>query len=377
MKIVIASDSYKGTFNSVEITNLISNSFSRLTKSSNIVSIPLTDGGEGSVDVIEHNNCNVKKINIFIHNPFFSVINSQYLMINNETCYIETAKANGLSLIEYSIGNGLITTSFGVGEMITDAIDKGFKHIIIGLGGSATNDGGIGLLIALGAKIYDKNKKMIKVGSAKDLINIKNIDFSLLDKRIKNIKFTILSDIKNFILGDYGATYIFGPQKGILEKNIFDVENGMENYCNIVHKLFDVDLNKIVGGGAAGGIGATLSFITNTKIESGINFFIDFSNLKEQLADADYLILGEGMLDKSSFYGKTVGGICKRFDNNHGLTILVICGQCNIDKTILSNFNISQVYSLFSKKMNLEEYKRLTPKNIDKVVEKINKDYLE
>lgn len=375
MKIVIACDSFKGTFNSVKISELICDSFRQSILLPTIISVPLTDGGEGSIDVIKHNDDRVKEIDVFVHNPLFRTIKSQYLMIDSETCYIETAKANGLSLTEFSSGNGLITSSFGVGEIIIDALDKGFKHIIIGLGGSSTNDGGVGILNALGAKIYDKNNKIITIGAAKDLINIKKIDLKNLDKRIKNTKFTILSDVKNFLLGDYGATYVFGPQKGILENDLFNVENGMENFNNIIKKSFNIDLNQIVGGGAAGGIGATLSFITNSKIESGINFFIKFSNLQSKLDNADFLILGEGTLDKSSFYGKTVGGICKSIEDKKDIIILVLCGQSNIDKGTLANFNISKVYPLFKEKMTLNEYRDLTSVRINKCVKQIIKDY--
>jgi glycerate 2-kinase len=376
MKIVIASDSFKGTFNSVEITRLIGDSFKAAIPNLNLVSVPLTDGGDGSINVIKHNDLSASDVDVLIHNPLFKIVKSQYLKIDNETCYIEVAKACGLSLIEFKGGNGEITTSFGIGDMIIDALNKGFKHVIIGLGGSATNDAGIGMLISLGAKIYDKNDELIKIGNADDLINIKKINLNGLDKRLFDTKFTILSDVKNYLLGDYGATYIFGPQKGINPEKIALIENGMENYRNIFLKTFNFDLNTVVGGGAAGGIGATLSFITKTKIDSGINFFIQFSNLKEKLKDADYLILGEGMLDKSSFYGKTIGGICKSIEDNTKIHILVICGQINIDLGILSNFNISKVYPLFKEKMTLDEYRRFTPTCIEKVVKTISKEIL-
>lgn len=371
MKVIVAPDSFKGTLSSIEITNIISDSILDVSKKVEVVRVPLGDGGAGSYDVVKYNLKTAKEIFVKVHDPLNKVIKSSYLDIGNGICYIEIAKACGLPLIPYKEGNAAITTSYGVGELILDALDKKFKRIILGLGGSATNDCGIGLLIALGAKFVSKGNREITLGRGEDLIRIKDYDFSTLDPRLKTTKFTILTDVKNMLVGKNGATRIFGPQKGAHGKVNDDLEEGMLNLIDVVKNKDGMDLSNIVGGGAAGGLGACCAYILNARLEPGIDFFINLTKLDQYIKGADYIFIGEGKIDNSSLNGKTISGVCELVKNNDKKTkVIALCGRCDIDIDKVQEVGVDDVYQLFDKEHDLKFYKENTPIRMGEFVDK-------
>ncbi|MBN2893940.1 MAG: glycerate kinase [Bacteroidales bacterium] len=363
MKILIIPDKFKFSFSSLEIADLIKKNIER-TISADIETIPISDGGEGFLDAINfRNNYSIIKTNVL--NQLFTPIESHFL-IKNQTAYIEYAKTGGLQLITESNHNPMFTSSFGLGQQILKAIDIGAKKIIIGLGGSSTNDGGIGMAAALGYVFTDIHGKQLNP-TGSNLINIHNITKSELYYKLRDIEFFAATDVSNPLLGINGAAKTYAAQKGANEFEINELEKGMINYVNIIKKTLKTTLNKIKGEGAAGGIGAGITAFLNGKIISGSQFIIDFLKLEQKIKTADVIISGEGKLDNQTFQGKTVGQIYN-LTKKHNKKLIIIAGFTEIN-TKPPNTNI---ITLFDKQTNIEEAKKMTSKRIN---EKLKIDY--
>ena len=324
MKIVIASDSFKGTLSSLDICHLFKDELVKypLIKAAYL---PIADGGEGSLEAIAF-SLKGRYINITTKNPYFVDIDSRYFLDDNNVAYLETASTAGLTLIEDL--NPAKTTTFGLGQQVLDAINKGGKKIYIFLGGSATNDGGCGLFAALGTKFYNgRNKEFIPVGSTlKDIVRIDN---SLVDKRLEGIEIIGMCDVDNPMHGPQGAAYIYGPQKGADSKMAVELDKGLEHLANIIKKDLHIDVANIPGAGAAGGIGAGILAYAKGTLKSGIETILEIIAFDNAIEDADYVISGEGRLDEQSFYGKTIKGIAARCQRNNRKLILIV-GSSNI-----------------------------------------------
>jgi glycerate kinase len=318
MKIVIASDSFKGTLSSLDICHLFKD---ELVKYPSIKAayLPIADGGEGSLAAIAY-SLKGRYINITAKNPYFVDIDSRYFLDGNNVAYLETASTAGLTLIEDI--NPSKTTTFGLGQQVLDAINKGGKKIYIFLGGSATNDGGCGLFAALGTKFYNgRNKEFIPVGSTlKDIVRIDN---SLVDKRLEGIEIIGMCDVDNPMHGPQGAAYVYGPQKGADNKMVIELDKGLKHLATIIKKDLHIDVASNPGAGAAGGIGAGILAFAKGTLKSGIETILDLIAFDNAIVDADYVISGEGRLDEQSFYGKTIKGIAARCQRNNRKLILL------------------------------------------------------
>jgi glycerate kinase len=324
MKIVVASDSFKGTLSSIDICHLFKD---ELDKYPNIegVYLPIADGGEGSLEAIAY-SLKGRYVSIIAKNPYFQDIKTQYYNDENKSAYIETASCAGLTLIKDL--NPAKTTTYGLGQQVKDAIKNGCHKIYIFLGGSATNDGGCGLFAALGTKFYNgRNKEFIPVGSTlKDIVRIDN---SLVDKRLEGIEIIGMCDVDNPMHGPQGAAYIYGPQKGADSKMAVELDKGLEHLANIIKKDLHIDVANIPGAGAAGGIGAGILAYAKGTLKSGIETILEIIAFDNAIEDADYVISGEGRLDEQSFYGKTIKGIAARCQRNNRKLILIV-GSSNI-----------------------------------------------
>lgn len=366
-KVVIASDSLKGTLSSKDIIDITKEVIKENKLDIELVPFIIADGGEGTVDAFSNAlKGELKTISVKDANGFD--IEATYFLYNKKAV-IEVASA--ISLPNTKIQNPLITSSYGVGQLIKSAIDNGAKEIIVGLGGSATNDGGVGMLSALGVKFFDKDDNLIQVLSNQDLINIHHFDKTQLDELIKDVHITGMCDVENPLLGPNGATYIYSPQKGATDEMLPILEKNMEHYKNIVYNNINEDYSLVPGAGAAGGLGFALVALLHAKLESGINLLLDNIGFDEAIKDADLVISGEGRLDKQSFYGKVIDGVSSRcMKNNTPLTLIVGCVKDNFDQKEVIDRNIKDVLITSNGETEFEEIKKNARSNYKRTIEK-------
>ena len=359
-KVVLIPDSFKGTLTSIEICTIISDKMNKHFPHCHVVSIPVADGGEGSVDCFL-SALGGEKIFETVSSPYFEDMESFYGLIG-DTAVIEMAACAGLPLVE-DRKNPSLTTTYGVGQLIMSAAKKGCKKLIVGLGGSSTNDGGCGAAAAVGVKFYDKEgNEFIPVG--KTLKDIDRIDLSHKAKELDNIEIITMCDIDNPMYGTKGAAYIFGPQKGADEKMVIVLDKGLKHLCDVIEKETDRNLKDVPGSGAAGAMGAGMIAFFNSKLQMGIETVLDAVKFDDIIADADMIFTGEGKLDTQSLRGKVVIGVGKRAKNKN-IPVTVIAGgaAANIDEAydmgVTSIFTINRLpedfeISRYKSKENLE-----------------------
>jgi glycerate kinase len=372
-KVVLIPDSYKGTLTSLEICNIISDKINKHFPKCNVLSIPVADGGEGSVDCFL-SALGGEKIYETVSSPYFEDMESFYGLIG-DTAVIETAACAGLPLVE-DRKNPSLTTTFGVGQLILAAVNKGCKRIIVGLGGSSTNDGGCGAAAASGVKFYDKKgNEFTPVG--KTLINIEKIDFSKKTKELNNIEIITMCDIDNPMYGPMGAAYIFGPQKGADEKMVAELDKGLKNLCDVIKRETGKDLKDVPGSGAAGAMGAGMIAFFNSTLQMGIETVLDAVKFDEIITDADMIFTGEGKIDTQSLRGKAVIGVAKRAKNKN-IPVTVIAGgaEMNIDSAydmgVTSIFTINRLPEDFQISRNKsKENLEATADNILRLIKRI------
>ena len=366
-KILVSSDSFKGSLSSKQIGDIFKD-VSKDYKDVSITSIPIADGGEGTLDAIYSTRAYTFKEKE-CSNPLFSPITAKYL-INENTAIIEMAQASGLTLIPYKDGNAAITSSYGTGELILDAIKSGCKNIYITVGGSATNDGGIGALSALGYEFLDKEGNKLKpIGD-----NLKNI-VSIYTKNAvntKGIKFTIIADVDNPLVGKRGATLFYGKQKGAVGDVAVSLEKGMVNYANVIEKQFGMRFHDKKGAGAAGGISTGLMAFLNAEIRSGIDTVLDLVNFNDYLKDTDAIVTGEGCIDAQSIHGKAISGVINRA-NIYNIPVYLIAGGSRLSERELKAIGIKGVSLLADKAKDLED----SMKNADKYAKECAKELIE
>ena len=318
-KCVIASDSFKGTLSSKEITDLFEIEFKKVFPHAELAKVVLGDGGENTLEVFANNFPYGKYHIVKVTGPNFQKTKAKYYTYD-DTAVIELAEASGLSLITEK--NPLKTTTYGVGELIKDAYMKGYRKFYVALGGSSTNDGGCGLLSALGVKFLDsENKEFVPVGGT--LSNIKNIDITNI--LVKDAHFTILSDVKNVMFGPSGAAYVFAKQKGASDEEIEVLDKNLKYLNELFIKYSAKDVSNISGSGAAGATSSGMLAFLDSEIVSGIDTILDLIDFDNIIKDADYVFTGEGKLDNQSFNGKLISGVLNRTKKQNIKTIC-ICG---------------------------------------------------
>lgn len=351
MKVVVAVDSFKDCLSSREISNIIEKSLKNVDENIIVEKIIIADGGEGTVDALKE-SIDFTIIDCIVENPLGKKIKSQYgLVVDKGIAIIEMASASGLQLLDDNQRNPMYTSTYGTGELILDAINKGARKIYLGLGGSSTNDCGLGMVQALGVKIYDELGEIEKV-SGKNLSLIKDIDIKGLKKEVLETEFIAICDVNNPLYGITGAAHVYGPQKGATPMIVKELDEGLKNICNILNKHFKIDLNSIPGAGAAGGMGAAACSFFNAKLKSGIDVILDFNNFEEKILDADLIITGEGKIDKQTINGKVISGIVKRAKSKK---IIAIAGAVTLDTEQLNEEGISCIVSIQNSPITLKE----------------------
>lgn len=353
MKIVISIDSLKGSLTSIEAANAIKKGILSVDNKSDVVIMPLADGGEGTVEALVQGMSGEEKV-ISVTGPINEKVNATYgILKETNTAIIEMAQASGLPLVPAELRNPLNTTTYGVGEIIKEAIEKGCRNFIVGIGGSATNDCGVGMLQALGFEFYDENDNLVGLGG-KVLNQIKRIKTDNKLKELDECNFKIACDVNNPLYGENGAAYIYGPQKGATEEIVKELDKGLESFAEVVKKDLGKDIAHIEGAGAAGGLGFGFLGFLNSKLESGIKIILDEIKLEEVVKDADIVITGEGRLDNQTAMGKAPIGVAK-LAKKHGAKVIAIAGCTTPDAVKCNEEGIDAYFSIVNKAMTIDE----------------------
>ncbi len=353
MKIVIAPDSYKESLSATEVAQAIEKGFREIFPDAEYVSVPVADGGEGTVEaMVAATNGTMQ--HAVVTGPLGESVNACWgISGDGVTAFIEMAAASGLALVPPGQRNPLITTSRGTGELILAALDKGARNIIIGIGGSATNDGGAGMVQALGAKLTDANGTEIGHGGG-SLMALNNIDISLLDPRLKTCAIRVACDVSNPLIGEQGASRIFGPQKGATEANITELDNNLSHYADVINTALRIEVKNVPGAGAAGGMGAALMAFLGAELKSGIEIVTQALNLEEHIHDCTWVVTGEGRLDSQSIHGKVPVGVA-RVASKYRKPVIGIAGSLTSDVGVVHQYGIDAVFSVLTSISTLEE----------------------
>ncbi|MDU2940731.1 MAG: glycerate kinase [Enterobacteriaceae bacterium] len=353
MKIVIAPDSYKESLSALEVATAIERGFREIWPEADYVKLPVADGGEGTVDAMIAATQGWL-IHVDVTGPLGEQVNAFYGISGDEQCaFIEMAAASGLEQVPPAQRNPLKTTSWGTGELIRHALDNGVRHIIIGIGGSATNDGGAGMVQALGAKLLDRDDNPIAPGGGA-LETLARIDIRELDSRLADCHIEVACDVSNTLIGEKGASAVFGPQKGATKEMIAQLDSGLEHYAQLIARDLDIQVLELAGGGAAGGMGAGLYAFCGAQLRQGIEIVTDALKLDEQIADADLVITGEGRIDSQTIHGKVPVGVA-RIAKRYNKPVIGIAGSLTADVGVVHEHGLDAVFSVIYTICTLEE----------------------
>ncbi|MFQ5659284.1 MAG: glycerate kinase [Gammaproteobacteria bacterium] len=360
MKIVIAPDSFKGNMTSLEVATLIAKGIRRVMPKAKCISIPMADGGEGTVQSLIDAKGG-KFIHKTVRGPAGRSVNARYgILTDTNTAVIEMAEASGLPLARGADRNPLRTTTYGTGELIIDAIEKGVDEIIIGIGGSATIDAGCGMAQALGVRFLNENGHVIRQKGAGGMLDrIVAIDMNRIHPGVAGTKITIASDVDNTLYGKKGAAYVFGPQKGASVEMVKRLDANLRHFAKVIKKELGQDLRGVKGAGAAGGLGAGLVVFAGAKIKSGVDIIIKATGLKDHIKGADLVITGEGRVDFQTAYGKTPAGVA-RLANKHKVPVIAIGGCLADDAAGVFEHGIDGLSSAAARDMSQEEAIRMS-----------------
>lgn len=352
MKFLFASDSFKGTLSSKRTAELLTLAAREIFPECECNSIEVADGGEGTTDAVV-SAVGGEKIYMKVHGPLWEERECSYGRLDDDRAVMEMAEASGLPLVPQEKRDPRITTSYGTGEMIRDALERGFTDISIAIGGSATNDGGMGCMAALGVRFLDEKGDELK-GCGADLIRIRTIDLSGLDPRVKTCRFTVMCDVTNPLCGANGATFTFGKQKGGTPEILAELEKGMCNYRDLIFKTFGINMDEMAGAGAAGGLGAALMAFLGGTLKSGIETVLELVDFDGHLKDVSLVVTGEGATDWQSVFGKVmqgVGGHCKA----NGIPAVAVVGSMGDGAEDIFEYGIESIITTVNGIMPISE----------------------
>jgi glycerate kinase len=323
MKLVFASDSFKGTVSSEQTVELLTKAAHEVFGPCETVGVPVADGGEGTTDAVILARKG-KKVFATVHGPLMEEVSAYYGKLSEKEAVLEMAQASGLPMVPEELRNPLNTTTYGTGELVMAALDAGFTDISIAIGGSATNDGGMGFASALGIRFMDVDGNVLE-GKGSELEKVAHIDVSGLSEKAKKAHFTVMCDVTNPLCGKDGATYTFGKQKGGTPEILDRLEKGMCNYRDVIIKEFGVNPDDTPGTGAAGGLGAALKIFLQAEMKSGIETVLDLINFDKLITGADLIVTGEGRTDWQSCFGKVMQGVGDRA-KKYDIPVTALCG---------------------------------------------------
>lgn len=368
-KYVVAPDSFKESMTAKDVCDAMEKGIKEADSAAEVIKVPMADGGEGTVDSLV-DATHGQRVIVEVTGPLGNKISAYYgILGNGTTAVIEMAKASGLEIVEKKKRNPMITTTFGTGELIRDALDHNVKEIIIGLGGSSTNDGGSGMAQALGAKLLDQNNHQIPFGGG-NLDKLDKIDISNLDSRLQDVKIILASDVTNPLIGKEGASRVFGLQKGATPEMVEKLENNLQHYAEIVKRDLNKDVASLSGAGAAGGLGAGLMAFTTCKIRQGVDIAIEVTKLEEKIRDADYVFTGEGGTDFQTKFGKTPYGVAKLGKKYHK-PVISLAGYLGEGIDSLYSEGFTAIFGIIPGACDLSTALKNGPSNVARTTENI------
>ena len=371
MKILIAPDSFKDCLPAYDVAVAIEKGIRRVLPKAKCKCLPMADGGEGTIDAIL-NVKHGKKIHRLVSGPLGRKVRAGYgILNNNKTAVIEMAAASGLMLVAPGRRNPLLTSSYGTGELIADAMSRGVREIIVGLGGSATVDGGAGMAQALGIRFRDQRGKVIRRKMTGTMLGqIVAIDMDNINPAVGRIKITTAVDVDNPLCGRLGAARVFGPQKGATVAMVKQLDNNLRHLAGMIKRDLHINVLKIKGGGAAGGLGAGMIAFTGAELIGGVELLAGLVGFDKKAADADLIITGEGRIDAQTRHGKVVAGVAEA-GKRLGVPVIAIGGSVVDDVNDLFDSGLVAITSAVSRDMGLDEAIQLAPENIATAAERM------
>ncbi|MGY0393593.1 glycerate kinase family protein [Fusobacterium sp. SYSU M8A802] len=353
MKIILAPDSFKESMTAKEACEVIERGMKKIIPDLECISVPMADGGEGTTQsLVDATGGEFYTQRVL--GPLGESVEARFgILGDGKTAILEMAAASGLELVPKEKRDATVTTTYGTGELIRAALDKNVETILIGIGGSATNDGGAGMIQALGGKLLDSCGKEIGFGGGQ-LSNLCKIDLSNLDKRLEKTKIIVACDVQNPLTGVSGASHIFGKQKGANEEQREVLDKNLKHYAEIIRRDVGKDVENIPGAGAAGGLGAGLMAFLSAELKKGIEIVIEYSKLEEKMQGADLVITGEGSIDAQTRFGKTPYGVAMTA-KKYGIPVIALAGNVGKDIDVLYEYGFTAIFSILPRVESLEK----------------------
>ncbi len=362
MKIVIAPDKFRGSLEATDVCKAIDEGVMRAFPAAVTRSVPLADGGEGTARILTEYT-DGRFVPVDVHDPLGRIIGSTYgISGDGLTAFIEMSVASGLSLLSRDEYNPMLTSTYGTGQLIRHALDSGVAKIVLGIGGSATTDGGIGMAAALGYEFYDQNGDLLDpVGGS--MIQIDRINTDKIDSRLQSKKIVVACDVTNELHGRFGAAYVYGPQKGADDGMVVSLDEGLKNLSRVASEKFEKDYSDYPGAGAAGGLGAGALWFLGAELHPGVNIVMEHTGLEGLVQEADLVISGEGKVDDQTLQGKVIKGLavlCQK----HSVPLAVVCGTLSISPEQAREAGITCAVSVLNKPTTLEQAQKEAFENI-------------
>ena len=353
MKIVVAPNSFKGSSTAVEVSEAIEQGIREVFPEAEVIKIPMADGGDGTVECLV-NATGGEILKEKVIGPLGDKVLAHYGILGDKrTAVIEMAAASGLTLVPENKRNPLITTTYGTGQLIKAVLNQGCRKMIIGIGGSATNDGGAGMVQALGVKLLDQEGKEVGFGGG-ELKKIVKIDISCMDNRLSDTKVLVASDVNNPLCGPQGASKIYGPQKGATPEVIEELDKSLSYFAELIKRDLNKEVKDIPGAGAAGGLGAGLMAFLNAELRPGIEIIIEIVKIEQIIRESDLLITGEGRIDAQSVFGKVPFGLGK-MAKKYNVPVIAIVGEIGEGFSQIYEYGINSIMSIISKAISIDE----------------------
>ncbi len=367
---VLAPDSFKGSLTAGQVCLAMERGIKKVMPDAECIKVPMADGGEGTVQSLV-DATGGKIYELEVTGPLGTPVMAKYgIMGDGKTAAIEMASASGIHFVNKDTRNPLITTTYGTGELVKACLDKGIKKIILGIGGSATNDGGAGFAQALGVRFLDNQGKELPSGGAA-LKNLSVIDISAIDSRLRDVDIEVACDVTNPLCGETGASYVFSPQKGATPDMVIELDNALEHYAEMIKMQLLKDVKNVPGGaGAAGGLGAGLLTFANARLEKGVEIIISYTNLREIVKKANIVFTGEGGIDFQTQYGKTPYGVAK-VAKEEGKSVIAIAGYIGKGVEQLYSFGFDAILGIMPGVMTMEEAIESASDNVERTIENI------
>ncbi|MBA4745587.1 MAG: glycerate kinase [Muricauda sp.] len=363
MKFILAPDKYKGSLTGREFCEIVARGIKKVFPNAETINRPLADGGDGTIDVVA-DYLNASKVFVTVKDPLFREVTTQYLLSEDkQTAFIEMSEASGYKLLDKSEMNCMHTTTLGTGDMIADALEQGAKNIVLGIGGSATNDGGMGMAKALGYSFLDADGNELEpIG--KHLRDVAKIDREHVNPKLSDAKIQVACDVNNPFYGENGAAKIYGAQKGASEEELAFLDKGLQSFAKVLRSTFAIDVQEIAGAGAAGGVGGGAVVFLNAELASGVDLVMELANFDEVLQGADWVITGEGQLDGQTFSGKTINGVVQSAKKRN-VPIAAFCGSIDVSIDEMQQMGLDYAVSILNQIGNLDDAKAKTAENLE------------